>query len=569
MSRKLRVAVWLESYNIAAWFYACIAKVVQSRYAEIILMIVGSEGKGESKISKIKRDRKACLLFHFYRHIDRWFSPDLLDAQELKDIRKLLQNVPIIQLDLSDLKNLKTSETEILERIKKYRIDVIVKQELQDDLSGIKDTVKYGIWGYRFGKMSSQPSCVCGFWEVMLKEPVTWSSLVRISADGNTEDVLYSSTSQTDHISIQRNNNRVYWKTLEYIPRVLRELYDLGEYEFYKLIRKRNLHLTCPSDKTRTMPKWYEVIILVGRLYWRYCVKKISLFLCFEQWFILFNLSCEKADKTEIAGYKRLLPPRDRFWADPFVVEKEGAYHIFLEEYVYKENKGHIACLSISKNGEYTKPIKALVANCHLSYPCLFQHKDILYMIPETAEQQVIDLYQCVSFPNRWEKVKTLMSGIKAVDTTILLHNDLWWLFTSFPENEGISNYDEIFVYYSDDLLSREWIPHPKNPVVSDVRSARSAGRIFKSNSHLYRPSQNCSLRYGYSININKITTLTKQEYNEVCVEQIEPDSNCGILATHTVNHIEGITVIDAMRKQTRYPQLSIVPKLRLFTQFC
>jgi len=553
MNRKLRVALWLESYGIPAWFYTCIAKVVRSYYAEIILIIVGSEGKGEGGISKIKRKNNAGGLYHIYRCIDQWLSPNLPDAQEVKDIRELLQNTPIIQLDLSNLKKSKTCETAIHERIKKYSLDVIVKQEMQADLVGIEATAKYGIWGYRFGEMSSQPNSVYGFWEVMLKEPVTQSSLVCVSADGETEVILYSSMSQTDHISIHRNNNRVYWKTLEYVPKIFGELHDFGEYEFNKRISQKNLHPIYHSDTPRNMPKWYEVIFLVARLYLRYLIKKILLLVWYEQWFILFNITDEKVAKTEISGYKKLIPPKDRFWADPFVVEKGGTYHIFLEEYIYKVNKGHIACLSINKDGEYTEPVKVLVANCHLSYPFLFQYKDVLYMIPEMAERQVIDLYQCVAFPDCWKKVKTLMSGVKAVDTTLLVHNDLWWLFTSLSENEGVSTFDELFIYYSDDLINHEWIPHPRNPVVSDVRSARPAGRIYRFNGNLYRPSQNCSRRYGYGISINKITTLTTKDYDEICIEQIEPCWGNGILATHTVNHTKGMTVIDAMQERVRF----------------
>jgi hypothetical protein len=90
-----------------------------------------------------------------------------------------------------------------------------------------------------------------------------------------------------------------------------------------------------------------------------------------------------------------------------------------------------------------------------------------------------------------------LMINVYAVDPTILRKDGKWWLFVNIRENEGASSLDELFLFYSADLFCRDWTPHPKNPVVSDVKSSRPAGRIFSYNGNIYRPSQNNSKRYG------------------------------------------------------------------------
>jgi len=66
MNGKLRVALWLESYSVPAWFYMCIAKVVQSHYAEIILMIVSSFGVSDAvlddeEMNNLRFERKIAL----------------------------------------------------------------------------------------------------------------------------------------------------------------------------------------------------------------------------------------------------------------------------------------------------------------------------------------------------------------------------------------------------------------------------------------------------------------------------------------------------------------------------
>src|SRR5690606_21018624 len=110
---------------------------------------------------------------------------------------------------------------------------------------------------------------------------------------------------------------------------------------------------------------------------------------------------------------------------------------------------------------------------------------------PETSENKTIELYKCVDFPYKWELSKVLMNNVSAVDSTILKHNNKYWLFCNIKENEGASSLDELFLFYSDSLQEGEWISHPLNPIVSDVSQSRPAGHIFKENGRLYRPSQN------------------------------------------------------------------------------
>lgn len=553
MNAKLRVALWLESYSVPAWFYACIAKVMRAPCAEVVLLMVGCRGHGDVYASGIERRNNASRLYHIYRSIDRWLSPPVPDAQKIKDVRELLSGVPIVEVDLNGRSVSDTDASVRYEEIRRYDLDVIVTEEMHEDLPCIESTARYGMWSHCFGGKLSPADSARGFWEVMRQEPVTRSSLVCRSTERDTDSVLYSSASQTDHISIHRNNSRVYWKSSEYVSRVLRELHETGGAGFNRRITRLNPSPLDGRNGLRTVPKWHEVAFWVTRLYVRYLAGKVLQLFRQEQWCLLYDMADEEAIGTENGRYRRLVPPKDRYWADPFVMEREGIYYIFFEEYDHKCNKGHISCLTIDNAGKMCEPTKILEADCHLSYPCVFEHEGMVYMIPEKAEEQVIDLYQCTSFPYRWKKVKTIVSGVKAVDATLLRHGGLWWLFANLSVNEGTSTWDELFLYYSNDLFDHEWIPHPRNPVVSDARSARPAGRVYQHEGHLYRPSQDCSRGYGYGININRILTLTTRDYDEVCVEEITPSRFRRILATHTINHAGKVTVMDGMQRRMKY----------------
>ena len=144
------------------------------------------------------------------------------------------------------------------------------------------------------------------------------------------------------------------------------------------------------------------------------------------------------------------------------------------------------------------------------------------------------------------------MDDCKAVDTTLFQWQGKWWMFVARSQTEGVSLWDELFLYYSDSPLSRNWTPHQLNPVVSDVKSARPAGRLFLHNGHLYRPSQNCSGHYGYGFNLCEITKLTETDYEERIVSRVEPKWDRKVISTHTFNYEDGLTIIDGQLRRRR-----------------
>ena len=72
------------------------------------------------------------------------------------------------------------------------------------------------------------------------------------------------------------------------------------------------------------------------------------------------------------------------------------------------------------------------------------------------------------------------------VDSTILFHKNKWWLFTNIADPEGTSPHNELYLFSSDNLLSHNWKSHPMNPVISDVKRARPAGKIIEHKGILY-----------------------------------------------------------------------------------
>ena len=268
------------------------------------------------------------------------------------------------------------------------------------------------------------------------------------------------------------------------------------------------------------------------------------------QWFLLYDI--REGISTSFWRFKHITPPKDRFWADPFIVARDNKYYVFIEEFPYATQKGHISLIVMNKDGSFEPPVRVLEAPYHLSYPFVFEFESNLYLIPESSANRTVELYKCTAFPLKWEFQRNLMNNCEVVDTTLFQWQGRWWMFLNQIQTEGASSWDELFLHYSDSPFSDNWTPHQRNPVVSDARSARPAGRLFVRDGRLYRPSQNCSGRYGYGFNICEITKLTETEYEEKIVSRVEPKWDKNVVSTHTINYEDGLTIIDGQLRRRR-----------------
>jgi hypothetical protein len=408
-------------------------------------------------------------------------------------------------------------------------------------------SARHGVWICRHG--DAVPGMPAGYREVMESSPVTVSALEMLAGESGDGYELYRSCSSTDVMSLADNQSNVCWKALHFIPRKLEELHREGSEAFRSGLERHNAHLRAHETRHNALSNGERAFLL-----WRKLLQKIGRkwedTLYFRQWFLLYDLRQDIS--TSLDGFRRITPPRDRFWADPFVVARDGKYYVFIEELPYAARKGHISLIVMDRDGAWEQPVPILEAPYHLSYPFIFEFGGSLYMIPESRGNRTVGLYKCTAFPYEWEFQRNLMEDCQAVDATLVEWHGKWWLFVNQAQTEGASLWDELFLYYSDSPLSGDWTPHRRNPVVSDARSARPAGRPFARDGRLYRPSQDCSRHYGYGLNICEVTRLTETDYEERVVTRVVPGWDRNVVSTHTINHERGLTIADGQLLRRR-----------------
>jgi hypothetical protein len=537
-NKKLRIGIMLNGPRLEAWQANMLEAISGSDYASLELGIIN-----KARNHTATGSNRNILLYNAYTGLENRIVKNYPDAFALKDASRFLKNVPKIEIQPRSDTSTDVIDEEDVKKIKAFSLDVIIQCGFRTLKGNILDAAKCGIWSYHHCDDIRVKGGPPGFWETFERMRERGVILQMLTRDPEGGIVLYRSSFGTDSLFVKKNNNGCYLRSATFVPRTLKKLYTLGEKDFFESVQQENKKFNFYNYPMYTTPTNLPFLPLLIKHFYRMGVQGIRHQFFENQWVLLYDLS--DTVSTSFWRFKKIVPPRDRFWADPHVFFRDDIYYIFFEEYLLKKKIGHISLIEMQQSGEYSKPVVVLKEPFHLSYPQVFEHNGTLFMIPETQSAYRINLYECTGFPTEWKLKKTLIDSVEAADSTILFHKNKWWLFTSIGEPKGTTDYKELYLYYSDNLLSDTWNSHPLNPIVSDIRIARPGGKIIQENDRLYRPSQCCIGGYGYGINFNEIVTLTENDYQERDIGFIEPLWDRKLKGVHTFCHEDRLTLID------------------------
>lgn len=549
--RPLRIGLLIDDFNQPRWVTSLIEDITTSSIAQIVL-VIKNRMPSPSRPDRLRRvwAERGHLLYAFYTRLDRWLFRVEPDAFEETDAEPLLAHCPVLTVEPIRTKYRDALSEPDLAAIRLYELDVALRFGFRILTGGVLKIATYGVWSYHHADNWVNRGGPAGFWETMRGDPVTGSVLQILTEELDHGKVIYRSWAATlSRFSVRRNTNNYYWKSAAFVMRKLNELASEGSralasdgaesvYRPYaRLLYRRPNN----AEMTRLLLRLFARG--VGRLYGRAVSR--------EQWCLAYRFHSGPADPNgTLYRFLYAVPPKDRFWADPFPVRVQDTYFVFVEEWIYRRRKGHIAVLELSRDRPPSGAVKVLEMDYHLSYPFVFEWGGRFYMVPETSANRTVELYRCTAFPDRWELATVLLKDCNAVDATLAEIEGRWWMFVNIDVDGAVSR-DELHLFYADTPLG-PWTPHRRNPVKSDVRSARSAGRLFTWNGALYRPAQDCSKRYGYSVSINQVTRITPAKFREKEVSSLLPEWDSRVLGTHTLNSVGALTVVDCLRRRRR-----------------
>ena len=558
--KKLRVGLLLGSTRVSAWVARMVDLIRADGHAEIVLLIVDASPPAPpaaGMASRFRRDPKRTLQQMFRRVLEMLIQRigqgaiTLPDAFAPVDLAAQLPSVPQVSVvPTRTLWSDRFSDSEIA-AIRMHEVDVLIRIGFRILRGDILKAARHGVWSFHHGDNDVNRGGPPGYWESMESWPTTGCTLQVLSEDLDNGQILDKTWAGTITSSVMENNRSTYWKSLSMIPRQLGALHRIGAERYFANARAAFPHPQWYSSRLYRSPDNAELLRLLGIRFVRRIKRALEARLGFDQWIMLVHSS--QSLSMSLWRYKRLTPPKDRFWADPFLLVNGGRTWLYFEELMFATQRGHISVAELKPDGTMLEPQRALVTDHHLSYPFVFQYEGGIYMVPESRGDRCVPLYRCVEMPHRWEKVGNLMDDVDAVDATLHFHDGRWWMFVNMIVNRGASSCDELFLFHADNPLGREWTPHPMNPIVSDARRARPAGKLFVHDGRLYRPSQDCSHRYGWGLNLNWVETISPVDYVEHLVSRAEPGWAPDVRATHTFNREGPLHVVDAEIRRSRW----------------
>ncbi|NWF74637.1 MAG: hypothetical protein HXY51_16595 [Nitrospirae bacterium] len=543
--QPLKVGLLLDDWVVPSWIASIVSGICVSDAAEIVATICPSNNKSQRTHFFQQNHGRSSLsrLGRLYLGLDELVSNPVPNALESIDLTSKLEKYPLIRIEaIFEGAYFRFSEPDTA-CLRKLDCDVLLL--FCDGLPANQtlSLARYGVWSFLDHELLVTSRVPTGFWEVLEHRTVMNQSLHAYLPGSERSLILQEYAGLIDRRSIKRARNNFLWKSASFVDRKLQALHrarSLG-----KISRPR-------QDSDYSPPEQVGSNFLIAKnvlCHASRCVKDLFVYCRYvAQWSIGYKFGpSNRVIDDDLAEFRWLVPPKDRIWADPFPVKYDGQYFLFFEECLFgNKEKGHISVAPIGQNGFSQKPTIILKCEHHLSYPFILFWEGEWYLIPESEEANRIDVYKFDPFPYRVKFHTTIMDNVRAVDTTICEMDGQWWMFTGIAPN-GTYNVDELFLFYSNHPFG-PWVPHPQNPVKSDVRSARSAGNIFSWHGKYHRPAQDCSKGYGYGIRLHEIDVLNREKFVEREVGTILPHSSDDFIGVHTFNRADDLTVIDAKK---------------------
>ena len=526
---RLKVGLLLPNGRLPHWVLTAVEAIRSSEDAHVVVILRSAPTPAGSTPGPAMRG-----LLWLYGLIDRRVAGRSIDPAQAADPEAVLAGLLIRDLAPSQ------SPESIARGLRDDALDVLVRFD-RPDLDPLAERIaRHGIWSLRASASAGQGALEgvlpIGLPEVLGGSVVTLATLDASTGPDGTRTIGWT-VSATDRISVLRGMRGHLAKTVQLTPRALRDV-------------RRDSRLPDPPPTEvgpvamgpGSAPRLAGLLLRLGMGYlFRLLQRKVAV----DRWIVGLTPTTAGRPLPDPARIPLhyLEPPAGRSWADPFLVEFEGRLLLFVEEWVNRDRRGRIALVRLDDALRPSEPETVLAVDGHLSYPQVFAWQNTWYLLPEQAARGGLELYRAESFPTKWTHDRTLIADPPLADATVAEIDGRWWLFAAAKAPGGTAA-DELLLFSADQPIG-PWRAHPRNPVLSDIRSARPAGPLIKHDGKWYRPSQDGSVDYGWAMSLNRIDRLDDEGYHETRVARLRPTWARGMVGTHTLSEAGGLTAID------------------------
>ncbi|HKY46982.1 MAG TPA: hypothetical protein VJQ79_03260, partial [Acidimicrobiia bacterium] len=445
--RTTRFGIMSNGYRFPAWQASAIRSLLAMEGVEAAVVIIPDRRAGRT--NKLRR------LTDWPRLLWNLYNKGFVE-------RRSVASRPVgLEADLSDVP-LMACRTERVGRyaerfsdddvaaIRALDLDFILRFGFGIIKGEVLQAPRWGVWSFHHGDERTYRGRPPGFWELMNGEKVVGSILQRLTERLDAGIVLYRGFFKPVAHSYRRTRDELFLGSSEWPAAVVGGLRSANP----------SAASASPSSTQAAVRRDPGNLVMI-RFLARQAIQLIR-----SQWkgltaAAIWTVGVADAPIASVLNGTlpaiRWFPEQGatRYLADPFPVETDGGLWALVEDYDYRTRHGVISALDLTDWAARPRPV--IDAGVHASYPYVFKWEGRYWCIPETYQAKEVRLYRAVEFPYVWERHATLIAGVAALDSTVIQHDGLWWLFCT--DREDGSN-TKLRIWFAPQLTG-PWTPHP------------------------------------------------------------------------------------------------------------
>lgn len=534
MSKQLRFGDMCRESHLAKWQADSIQKLIDEQSAKLSLVIYDAR-PSESYMDKYLKLRNLLWTAFMFLKRKKFRATQKIDCSAWFDVVETMNCQVIKKGKFSEYFNEKD-----IDKIESVELDFILRFSFGIIRGRVLTVAKYGVWSFHHGDERAFRGGPPGFWEIYKNDKVTGAILQRLTHKLDGGIILKRGFFRTKYNYV-KNRDQMYLESSRWPAQMVVDIKN----------GKTDMMFSAPTKTDAPiykLPSNWKMLLYILRCSYFRIAQLLEAFFFVDYW----NVGLSKEPISAFLEGKK--PPvewfpldsYELFLADPFghtIDKSTGRFEIFIETFEFKNNKGHIDCLTY--DGTLSKRTKIIDEEYHLSFPFVIEAGNNMYMIPESNESNGVFLYKAKDYPLKWVKEKCILESFRGVDPAVHHQDGKYWMFISDKEDGVHFNLNIFFA----DHVEGSWHPHAKNPVKTDIRSARSAGNLFEHQGSLYRPSMDYSEKIEGRVRINKVNILSEHDFEEEEVTIVDPYH--GELygdKIHTLSAVGDYVLIDGAR---------------------
>lgn len=231
---------------------------------------------------------------------------------------------------------------------------------------------------------------------------------------------------------------------------------------------------------------------------------------------------------------------KDRWFADPFILDVTEDYYIVLvEEWYDSINRGRIAKLTIDRNNLCLTDNKTILElDSHLSFPSIQRAGDKIYITPENSARGVLAKYAYDPKTNEISLIGNVCEERLTDSIFFTIEGKEMMFSTKLPDANG----KELGIYTKQE--NGHYLLTDNYRFKDNI--SRMAGDLFKYKGKLYRPAQVCSKSYGDAVSLQEVFFENgKFDFKEI--RRIYSPSRKYDIGFHTFNVYKNHIVVDGL----------------------